>query len=669
MFEKGNFIRVSLLICFFISIGCTSKKSDNSQTTPGDLPSDDGSGTSTDLKACKSNGKNSNYCFLSAKMFYYSLEYGGRTGLDFNSNILVNEGVGLYSLDQGMYSNTKVATASAQLTFSDNDLIPGNIQKGVTLFGVLGTMETAAADPCMKSGEGAIPSVPCSLGKNSFIYSTENNGRSALCDLTNLPKQLLSSCYINNSDTLYLLSTPTGKPAGCSTLDNPRIYSSVQCLMNNGEYVYNKAYNGRDKVCNSSIVSGTPNTETCWFDITGGTIYSIHKASEPMSKVCTVDSDGRITQVPCATPSNAYVYVQKFGGRTKPCRNVATGLIEEGLCYMDYSSFQAFDLNLAPDNLRKDITIFGVKGNFAGEGMWRSGAHRSQSIPSLTLTTDSIEYAGKSGKISLPGGYHEVPYTLTDDEGTGADNLDPIEQNIVRHDRSAWGSVTCGTAEATIASKISDCGLVFSEGAIWDGTEKGNASQVQWKLVSRYYNSVSSKSSEVWLDTATNLLWSSLVSNQINWCKAAGSHNISGNQYAENDPNDICDNSINQSLSGSALSACYENGSGHFSSSVTSWESGAKAQLSYASTPTVRWRIPTLYDYELAERHGVRFVLPDMGPARGMVDGLYEWTGTLYSGDTRKAWAFKSFNGNHAKILRTEISNLGVRCIGRAQIN
>ena len=134
--------------------------------------------------------------------------------------------------------------------------------------------------------------------------------------------------------------------------------------------------------------------------------------------------------------------------------------------------------------------------------------------------------------------------------------------------------------------------------------------------------------------------------------------------YRELDALNLCSGTsgdINQNnTAGSVISACFENTG--FSTVDAQIDNLGKTGLALAPTatsPAVAWRLPTIYDYEIAEVHGIRFVMPDMGSsATGQ-----EWMATTYSTDKNKAWTFASNTGLHA-VKNRDLTAL-VRCVGR----
>lgn len=97
----------------------------------------------------------------------------------------------------------------------------------------------------------------------------------------------------------------------------------------------------------------------------------------------------------------------------------------------------------------------------------------------------------------------------------------------------------------------------------------------------------------------------------------------------------------------------------------------AKGLLGKNSTPGVRWRLPHIEDYKLADVNGIRFVLPDMGIAgtsRPIIDGStgsasYEWSASVDSNVRYYSWSFYGSSGDVNNYTRIS-SNLA-RCVGR----
>ncbi|NBO39710.1 hypothetical protein EBU99_14130, partial [bacterium] len=84
-------------------------------------------------------------------------------------------------------------------------------------------------------------------------------------------------------------------------------------------------------------------------------------------------------------------------------------------------------------------------------------------------------------------------------------------------------------------------------------------------------------------------------------------------------------------------------------------ESLSRGNLDLGSTPKIRWWLPTRSDYLRAERHGLRFVLPNIS---------YQfWTSTVSSAVGGKAWIFDGSNGGGFSTS-WRFTSKSVRCVG-----
>jgi hypothetical protein len=102
----------------------------------------------------------------------------------------------------------------------------------------------------------------------------------------------------------------------------------------------------------------------------------------------------------------------------------------------------------------------------------------------------------------------------------------------------------------------------------------------------------------------------------------------------------------------------------------TSTYDSSKGNLGANSSPGVKWRLPTIYDYEQANIDGIRLVMPDMGSGGairpspdGSLAGNIEWTSSVVSVLRSQAWIFTSTNGSIGSNVRS--TTFLVRCVGR----
>ena len=428
------------------------------------------------------------------------------------------------------------------------------------------------------------------------------------------------------------------------------------------------------------------------------------------------------------------------------------------------------DPNLEAFNIRSGASIFGVPGTFSGgfASHTASNAPRdpgsqvniyatTQTISNqLSLYDETTTYA--STNLPTTGGYdyRDIPDQNTDDEG----NLGTTCGYAPRP------TSDCGTAQSTIAARVSDCASKNPSASTWNGASRCNGDQSVWNLVTR-----DGANEEVWQDQRTGLLWSSIVSSGTNWCEASGNTQnapvtFSG-AYNTSAGTPIVGNGTIGSITGGASSVA-ENinitfssatsftvsgtncgggaissggltttagsnvtwsrsgycsftitqGSQNFASGDTfvvasmdastyscapgaasglqpaspisycaeaaglnppsgeNWSGGiylaAKGLMGANSTPSVRWRLPTIHDYEQAELDGIRFILPDMGAGgstRPIIDtspgsSNYEWASTVFSGARSNSWYYVSWGG---WVYFTSPRNTiyWARCVGR----
>ncbi len=328
-------------------------------------------------------------------------------------------------------------------------------------------------------------------------------------------------------------------------------------------------------------------------------------------------------------------------------------------------------------------TILGVAGSASCGGIaLNSNVYRNQATSPITQSAETTTYAG----AALPAGLREVPDITEDDDGYVSAGVTSPQVTLVT--RTGWGTTTCGTTQTTIAARIANCASVFAglgSGPTWNGATLGNAGQATWKLVTRTYMvrccALAAIEPEVWQDQNTGLLWSSLVTNDTgttdNWCRAAGNGQTTGNGYAANDPSGYCNNStyqpnyVNNTTAFNVQSWCAEVGPAGVTlvpadSTVENWgtptyspSKGAMGKVATASSPSVRWRLPTKYDYQLADNDGIRFVMPEMANT----GSGYEWSASVYAASRASAWIFNGARGHVDNSLRS--GTYGVRCVGR----
>lgn len=612
--KTGIKVATTLLFASILNFGCTEgiskfgTKIDSSSSGP--------------MRACKANDLNSNECIVDKVGSYiYDSPYGGRTQV--GKSFIGADGLAVLSIPLGWYDGqTKVTFTESNLSLANQN----KIRLGKNILGVDGSMVTSLPDEC--ATEQADNCMISGTASNIFYaYTTQYGGRGTVCALNDSGK-LTTDCWIDSINT-RMNTTTRINDVDCSATGPV----AANCTARAATFWYSAQNGGR-----SDCAVGATSMTGCWLNIPSGSVTLSDSSSSMGSLPMCVDARApAFTTAACRTDvttvSAWYVYSQKFGGRTTEC--IADN---NGACFFK-DSYDHVDPDLKPENIKYGVKIFDVTGAFEGDGVWASAAHRESDITQITFSTEAVSYRDK---INLPAGYRSIPSITLDDEGSQS----VADVGVLR---TNWNS-TCGIT-GTISDRILDCASKYDFNATWAGATKGNAGQGTWKLVTRAGN-VSSDGiyREVWRDERTGLLWSSVVSKTLNWCQAAGVHST--------DPSGYCNSSTYQTQPvgmTKALSACYEG------TSETSTDSRIDV-LAKGKTSTnhldVRWRIPTIYDYEVADYNGIRYVMPDMSAA-----GNIEWTGTTRATDLTKAWIFDSRTGATDIRTRTD-STVVVRCVG-----
>ncbi len=617
LFERKNTTLkaiTTLLFTSFLNFGCGQVA--NTFGTKVD------SGSSVS-KSCKANDINSNACIVDKVGSYiYDSAYGGRTQI--GKSFLGANGLAALAIPLGWYDGqTKVTFTEANLNSSNQS----KIRLGKNILGIDGSMVTSLPSECVNEQDS-----DCMVSGTStnifYAYTSQYGGRGTICALNGSGK-LTTDCWVDSLNTRMNTTTPINDVdcSGSGAVAN-------NCTARATNFWYSEADGGR-----TDCATASTSLKGCWLNIPSGSITLSDSASSLGTLDNCVDarSIGFSTSVSCRTNLTTaptwYVYSASYGGRGANC--IADN---NGSCFFK-GGYDEIDPDLSPENIKYGVKIFDIMGSFEGDGVWASAAHRESDVTQISFSTESVSYRDK---VNLPAGYRSIPSIALDDEGSQS----VTEAGVLRVN---WNS-TCGIT-GTISDRIIDCANKYDFNATWTGSTKANAGQGTWKLVTRAGNvSGDGIYREVWRDERTGLLWSSVVSKTLNWCQAAGVHSTDGSGF--------CNSATYQTQPvgmTKAISACYEG------TSETSTDSRidllAKGKTS-TNPINVKWRIPTIYDYEVADYNGIRYVMPDMSAT-----GNVEWTGTTRATDLTKAWVFDSRNGSTDVRTRTN-STIVVRCVG-----
>jgi hypothetical protein len=598
-----------LISAFVFSVGCSKFEIDESSTLEM-LECDEAVPTTTEP------------CMVTKSHYIYNAEYAGRTTL--GSNQTTADGSLSRVFPTGWYEGNSA-------NVRDTDLTSTNIASGTTIFGVTGDLQGSVFALCTAPGstdaEGKI-GASCKAETGQYVYDTSYGGRGNICaeEVT-----INAPCWLPSTGK-YII-TNAAIVANC----NSQGIINTQCVVAATNYWYTTEYGGRAANCPMNVPTGTP----CWTNQSNTYVRS--------GIACAAGYNGGS----CVITPPKYVYTTEYGGRNVLCTSNNVGS-----CWFEQPK-TTVEPNLSSINIKIGETIFGISGVFTGVlTQWGSGMSRitSSSVNVISSASETTTYSAVSA-TALPSDYRPVPRI------TASDDAYNLTTQVTLVNRTGWSTTTCGTSQTAVGLRIADCATVFGANATWDGRASGHNGEGIWKLVTRTGNASAGKGREVWQDQSTGLMWSSVVSTGLNWCKASGSSNsvesniVAGN-YNEDDPNDICDNSFYQNQSTSPISAC-EDTMG-FSNTDPDIDNAGKGGLSRSSNPKVAWRIPSMYDYMVANHDGLRFVMPD---ALNLNTSGAEWTATIDSTDRLKAWLFDPTTGTRSKDERS--FNYAVRCIGR----
>jgi len=356
-------------------------------------------------------------------------------------------------------------------------------------------------------------------------------------------------------------------------------------------------------------------------------------------------SDDTLNASACSTAANRYVTSTAGTDITTGWANtLATTSVSVAIPdgYYKNKSTSLTDNNLVPGNIKSGVSIFGVLGTLA------STSRASNTIHDVGTTQLTQKQEVSYPNQALPAGYRDIPDINKDDDGTNATSP------VVKVNRGAWlNTDTCGTNQATLEDRIADCAAHTRIGAeaTWNGTLKGNAGQGTWKLVTR-----KDLNKEVWRDEQTGLVWSSVVGTS-NWCLGTGN--------AQSSDTVLCAHTSNQAAYPTARSFCSELGteavpitSENYSTGVYQNAKGGLGKIASGTSPSVMWRMPSLYDYKQADIHGIRFVFSDMGDFGGQ-----EWTATINADGRSGAWLIDTRYDTTGTTNRSFSKR--IRCVGR----
>jgi hypothetical protein len=358
-----------------------------------------------------------------------------------------------------------------------------------------------------------------------------------------------------------------------------------------------------------------------------------------------------------------------------------------------------------------DTNFFGAPGTALCNSAWNSLMGSGMLRDKGTSSVNQVTIADEIAAAGLPGGagvYREIPVVSKDDWGT------PTAASITRvvHNGPYWDAgntiprKVCGKGvssvagrAAALAARIADCDtrhaasrpswdLVAGDSALtWNGAVHGNNSEGAWTLVTVYAAAANgatcgaSDCYEVWRDDRTGLLWSDMLGDistnqdvvnkgKFNWCKAVGNIENAGGidclatYNAHTTPISLCAESAGLLTPNGIHGATTHTGAWDNTGTMILEAKGGMMKTADADpagdSPSVRWRVPTVQDWQLALANGVYHVLPNI---HRTASPYYFWSASVFSLSRSFAWIFSGNNGYFNGDSRSVA--YAVRCVGR----
>lgn len=571
-----------------------------------------GTASGTAYPACTEDALNGGQCSTSANR-YVTATNGG--------NISGTNGSLTATITKGFYDGTKTCT------MSDTNLVAANIKSGVSIFGTAGSLSSAYAactDDALNVGQ-------CSTSINRYVTATSGaNVIGANASLTaTIPRG-----YYDGTKSATMSD---------SNLVASKIATGVSIFGTVGTYIgsfdLNMASNasrdpGQVPIANNATLQTTSNQLTLYAE---NTTYS--------GGLDLPSSGGyRYRDIPDDTRDNNGYFGTSCKYAPRPTND----------CGLSQGTLAARITNCATVNPAASNWDGSTQCN-RGQGSWklvaRSGANKEVWQDQRTgllwssYIAKVVNWCTASGATSLaPFGYKQ---SYNNAPGT------PIYGNGTIGSIVGGSSATAGTVtiQFTSATSFTVSGGGCASGSITSGgltTTPG--STVTWSRPN-YCSFTLTQGSTNFASNDTFLLIGTVSSRS---CAPGAS---SGLQPA------------------SPISYCAE-AAGLNAPAGETWSAGgysaAKGGLGKNSSPSVRWRLPTIEDFMLASVNGIRFVMPDMGidgsnrpiPDGSTAGGSYgDWTSTVEEDFPDYSWYFDNYQGS----LTTDYRNntRAVRCVGR----
>lgn len=603
--------------------------------------------TNSNIPSCIDDALNSDSCSTSAAR-YVTATAGGNISSWTNSSatntVTANINTGFY--------NGNICS------FTDTNLSPGNIVSGVSIFGVSGT----ASGPYSSCTDNAVNAPQCSTSANRYVYTTENGGRSANCSTganaiacwTNNTNQYVTGtagANISGTDGSLTTAITAGYYSGSQTvtmsdtdLSAANIANGINIFGTTGSFTGTFKLNMASTAHRNAGVLVLPN----WTDITT-TSNQITLQNESVtyagSDMPTTGGFGYRDIPDMRSDDDGF-----WGGSCKyaprPTSNCGTSQTTIALRIADCATANP-----------SSHTWNGATQCNGGQGTWR--------LVTRSASNKEVWQDQRTGLL-----WSSVVGTgLNWCQATGNTQANPLTLRMSLNNTSGTAMIGNGTISgfSTGSSTNSETIIItFSNATTFSVVGTAGAAGCQGGTTSGS------------LTTTAGSMQTYSDVNECSFTITQGSVNFSNNDIfiiqATSNSNYGCTAGGNLQPA-SPLSYCAE-AVGLNSDASENWSAGtyfsAKGGMGKNSTPSVRWRVPTINDYKMADVNGISFVMPDMGTAgtsrpntfdSSAGAGNYEWSTTVNSDAREFAKTYSPSGGGIGADYRDSL--LSVRCVGR----
>lgn len=340
--------------------------------------------------------------------------------------------------------------AGAQTIEGDGNLSAGNIKKGVSIFGVSGTLETGStgtdtSDATAESGDIlerktayiASGKVTGTLSTAPLVAYTSGNSGSGDASVSEISeKPMVGSSYKKIRVKAPSVTSVSGKAVvdpsnvkiqievGCSDFGNAvaanvlsgKTFTASPGLKVKGTMASKEAETITPGVDDQTIASGQylAGVQTIKGDSNliagnikkGVSIFGVTGTLETGS-TGTDTSDATATASDILSGKTAYVKGEKVTGTisSKAAATYTPGTLNQTIASGQYlSGVQTIkgDSNLTAENIKSGVSIFGVEGTYAGTGGSGSGNNNCEAYV-ITSTSATVSFKNTSGTIKVFG--------------------------------------------------------------------------------------------------------------------------------------------------------------------------------------------------------------------------------------------------------------------------